>query len=499
MLRARTMLLMVPLVLALGTPAVLANQRPKDDTINHWVNDALQQDPRMESSQINVMTSEGIVTLSGQVQDLASRKYAVLEAEKINGVRGVIDKLTVQPSDRTDSDIANDVRARLWDSPAVNLRRLDVDVADGNVALRGSVANWSEKQEAALLASEVRGVRNVNNELTIQYTTQRPDDAIREDVVAAMQRDVYLVGLPINVTVHNGDVVLSGAVGSAYERERATSAAWVGNVKSVKNDLKVEWWENEGVRKKYPLPSDATVSKTVKDELYRDLRVEDPFRIDVDSTYGHVTLRGTVPTYYQKELADEDARDVVGVGWVTNDLTVKASWRNDEAIQRDIMARLNTDYLDSGQDLNVSVKDGAATLSGNTNTYEERSHAVHVASRVPGVTGVVDSINVNWFKRYTDAKLQERIQDRLRTHSATRWVADLIHVKVTDGTAYLSGDVNTWDEREDADRIAFTTDGVKAVDNRIKVEGVAYPWDEWHTAETGVRSYAFDLEVDPSS
>jgi osmotically-inducible protein OsmY len=492
MLRARNMLLIVPLAVALGTPSVRADQRPNDVTIKRWVKDALWEDPRVESSHIGVSVSDAIVTLNGEVRNLAARKYSVREAEKIKGVRGVIDKMEVQRSGRFDSDIADDVRTRLWDSSALNLRQLEVGVADGNVSLRGKVANWSEKQEAELLASEVRGVRQVNNELSIEYASRRPDEAIRQDVVASIGRDVYLVGLPIDVSVHDGTVTLSGAVGSAYQRERATGAAWVGNVKAVKNDLKVDWWENDGIRKKYPLPSDSDIEKAVKDELQKDLRVEEPFAVDVDCAYGHVTLRGAVPTYHQKRLAEQDTKDVVGVGWVTNYLTVKTPWRNDQAIRRDIESRFDSDYLINGQDLDVRVKDGVTTLSGNTNTYNERGHAIDVASRIPGVIKVVDNVNVNWFRRFTDAKLRERIQDRLHEHSATRWVADQINVKVAEGTAYLSGDVDTWDEREEADRIAFMTDGVKSVDNRLKVEGVSYPWDEWHYPIAGVPEYDFE-------
>ena len=492
MLRARNILLVVPWAFALNAVPVLADQRPDDVSIDHWVRDALREDPRVESSHVDVSVNDGVVTLSGEVRNLAARKYAVLEAEKINGVRGVVDKLAAQPSVRFDSDIASDIHARFWDSPIPGLRQVQVDVVDGNVSLRGKLANWSERREAELLASEVRGVRQVNNELSIEYASNRSDDAIRDDVVATIKRDVYLVGLPIKVNVLDGVVALSGAVGNAYQRERATSAAWVGNVKEVKNELAVEWWEDEGVREKYPLPSDSDIRKAVRDELYQDLRVREPFKIDVDCAYGQVTLRGDVPTYHQKRLAERDAKDVVGVGWVTNYLTVKTNWRNDEAIRRDIESRFDSDYLVNGQDLKVRVKDGVATVSGNTNTYHERSHATDVASRIPGVVTVVNNVDVNWFGRYADTKLQKRVQDRLREHSATRWVADSIKVKLIDGTAYLSGVVHTWDERKEADHIASLTDGVKSVDNRLKVEGASYPWDDWNYSAAGVHEYDFD-------
>lgn len=472
--------LLVPLVLVWGAIPAWAESRPDDPTIKYWVSEALRQDPRVESSHINVASSDGVVTLTGQVRNLAAKGYADNETKKITGVLGVINELEVKPVYRYDADIASDVRWRLMDSPSMKLHQLDVEVYDGIVTLRGEVASWPETQEAQLLASEVQGVREVHNELTIQYAAQRPDDAIRQDVLASINRDVYLVGLPINVAVKDGVVTLSGSVGNRYEWDRAINAAWVGSVKSVKNDLKVEWWENRGVRRKYPLPSDAELKQAVKEELYKDLRVEDPFEIEVDCSYGHVTLHGSVPTYYQKELAARDTKNIVGVGWVTDELMVKANWRDDAAIRRDVEARFDSDYLINGQDIQVRVKDGVVNLYGNTNTYNEASHAVDVASRIPGVVNVVDNVHVNWFFRYTDAKLQQRIKDRLYEHDETRAAADSIKVSVTDGIVTLTGDVPLWSERKEAGEVAFLTEGVRGVDNRLTVEGVSYPWDEWH-------------------
>jgi osmotically-inducible protein OsmY len=499
MLRARYAVLMAPLALLLGASPVWADGRPSDDTIKQWVSDALREDPRVESSHITISSQDGIVTLEGEVRNLAAKRYADLETKKISGVRGVINNLEVTPQRRPDGKIEDDVRASLAESPYENLHKLTVRAVDGVVTLKGQVNSWTEKQEAQLLAGEVLGVRKVVNDLSLHYATSRPDDAIQTDVMASISRDVYLDGLPVEVTVKDGKVTLTGSVGSAYERDRATDAAWVDNVQSVDNELKVAWWEDEGARKAPPKLTDRQIEEAVREELYNDLRVAKPLNITVDCAYGHVTLKGAVPTFEQRRLARQDAKNVVGVGWVTDYLMVKTEWRDDADIQHDIMARFNGDYLINGEDLKVRVKDGVATLSGNTNTYDERSHAVEVASRVPGVVKVVDDIDVNWFWRFTDAKIQQRIKDRLRQHSATRLVANDINVGVNDGVARLTGTVYTWDERKEADRIAFLTDGVRAVDDDLRVKGVDYPWEEWHYPTSSVGNYNYDEYFGPSS
>jgi len=40
-------------------------------------------------------------------------------------------------------------------------------------------------------------------------------------------------------------------------------------------------------------------------------------------------------------------------------------------------------------------------------------------------------------------------------------------------------DVDNWSEHQEAGRVAFCTDGVWAVDNRLTVNGYDYQWDEW--------------------
>jgi osmotically-inducible protein OsmY len=158
------------------------------------------------------------------------------------------------------------------------------------------------------------------------------------------------------------------------------------------------------------------------------------------------------------------------------------------------MARFDGDYRLNGQDLMVRVKDGVVTLKGSTNTSFERQHAVDVASRVPGVLRVADDITVDWDYQYTDQTLKKHILDRLREHDATKWVADDITLNVNDGKVTLKGDVPLWSERKEAARIAFMTDGVRSVDNRMTVEGLKYPWNEWYSSPLVVHDYDYFYE-----
>ncbi len=464
-------------VVLLAVP-VLAMETPTDETIQTWVRAALQEDPRVDTP-LAVSTIDGIVTLEGDVDNLAAKRFALLEAKKISGVRGVIDKISIDPDVRFDADITDDIENRLNDSPSLAVRDLSATVLGGVATLHGWVPSWSERNEAELMASEVKGVREVVDDVVIQYDGQRADREIEHDIRSNFDRDVYLVGLPITIQVKDGKVRLTGEAGSLYSRERATDEAWVNGVSDVKNDVQLTWWEDNGARQDFPAPSDKELARSVRDELYQDLRIADPYKINVASKRGNVTLNGTVPSYFQKMLAGRNATDVVGVGWVNNQLQVQADRRSDDAIVRKAMDRLDSDALTSGQDIHVEILNSEATLTGSTTNAVERAHAADVVASLPGVRGVDNQLVVDRTPLLNDVSLQRTVAGRLASHEQTRLAADSINVKVQNGVATLTGSVENWSERNAAGNLAFLTDGVIGVRNKLQVDGFSYPWDEF--------------------
>ena len=476
---------LVALSAAFLTPPLVRAAVPDGD-INYYVKDALRADPRVNGSEITATTSKGIVTLSGSFDNLAAKTYAVSEAKKINGVVGVIDKLIVTPSFRSDTDIRNAVRRRILNSAVIKSQGLFVTCQDGVVTLSGTVDSYSEEQQAGLLASEVRGVKEAKNNIDTKWSSTRSDPEIKADAVAALGRDVYLTGLPITVTVQDGSVSLSGAVGNAYEKDRAfDDVRWISNVADVSNGLTVEWYENRGVKSENETPSDEAVKQAVRKSLDQDSRLV-ANEIAIRMSFGEVTLDGSVYSHYEKAIAEQDSKNAVGVAWVRNNLFVRADQREDWAIEDDVDFNLDTDAVTEGFGLGAGVNKGTVTLTGKVHSWYQRSHAYDVASRVRGVKAVIDNITVseanttngtNW-KR--DSDLVKSIKSRLRSDWTTWWVVDKINITVTNGVATVEGDVNTWKQRQEAGDRALHTFGVSEIDNRLTVKGVAYPWDEHH-------------------
>ena len=67
-----------------------------------------------------------------------------------------------------DSTITSSVKAKLVGEKAANLTRIDVDTTNRTVSLNGVVESPEQKRRAEQLASEVSGVRKVDNNLQIQ-------------------------------------------------------------------------------------------------------------------------------------------------------------------------------------------------------------------------------------------------------------------------------------------------------------------------------------------
>jgi osmotically-inducible protein OsmY len=461
----------------LSSGSLRAADQPKDELITLWVEEALRADPRIDAARIEVSMDSGIVHLAGQVPDLVSRKYADLEAKKITGVRGVINEIIVFVPTRSDTDIAQDLRRAFFASSDIRLRDTGVRVKDGRVTLTGQMDSWDHVAEAELIATELRGVKAVKNDLKVVSMKSRPDKEVRQDVIDAFGRDVYLLGRLLDAQVHQGVVTLTGKVATPYQKERATlDCLSVVNVKEVKNYLDVGAAGDVGVRKKAPAPSDEELGKSVRAELYQDLRFVGPNEIDVEATAGHVVLRGTVPSFFQKRLATRDAQEVVGIIWVSNLLAVDTEWREDEKLWEDIRFALDSDSTLAGREIKIRVLEGVVTLAGTVKSPYEKEHATEVASRILGIKDVVNDLEMSRLDKYSDTALVERLRNRLKADWETHSVADRIDIKAKNGVATLSGEVNTWSEYEEAARVASLTDGIGEVVNRLRVAGVDYPW-----------------------
>jgi osmotically-inducible protein OsmY len=142
----------------------------------------------------------------------------------------------------------------------------------------------------------------------------------------------------------------------------------------------------------------------VRETLDWDPLVDDT-RVVVKADDGHVTLSGSVPTYYEKVRASEDTRTVAGVMRLTNDLLIGLPGdRVDDAKLTDACNHaLALDRFVPNGAVNANATNGVVQLRGHVRSHFQRQAAVFTVSRVDGVLGVEDGVSVSTERTPPDA------------------------------------------------------------------------------------------------
>jgi hypothetical protein len=80
------------------SPAHAGYGPPPDEALVRAVRERIHGDSWLDPERIEVQVSNGVVTLSGEVNDFMEARYAWDDAWETDGVRGVINHLAVDPS-----------------------------------------------------------------------------------------------------------------------------------------------------------------------------------------------------------------------------------------------------------------------------------------------------------------------------------------------------------------------------------------------------------------
>ncbi|MEZ5318533.1 MAG: BON domain-containing protein [Vicinamibacterales bacterium] len=480
-----------------GAPDTMRHAMTNADVLDA-VEDELLVDRRVPSRHVTVQFVDGIVTLTGTVDNLVAKERAARIAETVKGVQSVVNRITVQPIEtRTGAELRGDVVHALAVDPATESYEVDVSATDdGQVTLQGEVDSWAEQHLAGLVTKGVAGVTALQNNIEVRPSAMRPDAEIAADIRGRIDWSTLVDGALVTVDVDDGAVNLTGTVGSAAEKRQAGLLAWTSGVRTVDTDgLTVSRWARDPDlrEKKYVNKPDGEVQQAVENALLLDPRVNSQ-RVDASVDHGLVTLRGTVTSPSAAEAARTDARHTVGVGSVRDHLKVEpASARSDAAIASDVRDAIGRNAFLDRQDVTVTAINGTAYLYGTVDSYLEKVEAERAASHVRGVAEVanelvvrqpawmgydpyVDDASIYDYPWYTwapahswtpDHEIQDDIESQLWWSPFVD--SDEVTVTVDDGVARLTGTVDSWSEYNAATDNAFEG-GAVWVDNDLVVD-----------------------------
>ncbi len=483
-------------MLLVGQAVEAKDVKLTDREISMAVTSELIDDPAVFGYVIDAATYDGIVSLTGKVDNLLARDRASRIVRTVKGVRSVVNQIEVKKSDLPDGEVEANVEMRLLSDPATKNWEIDTEVDTGIVTLSGEVGSMQEKFLAEKVTKGVRGVCGVVNEINVDFDEVRPEHEIRSEIEGLLRWDILVDGAMIDVAIKDSVVTLSGSVGSAAEKARAVTRAYVAGVaRVISEELDVEKWARDPMfrNEKYTDKPDAEIVNAVREALQIDPRV-DVETIEISCTDGVVTLDGTVSNLKSKRAAARTARHTVGVWRVKNRIEVRPSSPTDREIITRIKEAYRSDPYINPENIRVQVRGGVVTLSGYVDTYFQKAQADDLASRVYGVVRIKNSLRVNsdfdimtddpfvdtdwqlddfdWYEfpnKYSSTKsdwvIKEQIIEEIQWSPYLE--IDSITVRVDDGAATLTGVVDTWKDRDRANDEAYDG-GAVTVDNNLR-------------------------------
>ena len=205
-----------------------------------------------------------VLTLEGEVQDIAAKKLSMELAIAVPGVTGIVDRLHVTPAVKIgDGAILTAVRDVLLQEPALrdcavrvrnkgkvetiretaapNSGVIELSVTDGIVLLDDHVPSLAKKRLAGVLAWWVPGSRDVINGMAVEPPEEDNDEEMLNAVRLVLARDPFVNADQIRVSTKHSVVTLEGLVINNVQRRAAENDAWfVFGVDKVVNNLKVQ-------------------------------------------------------------------------------------------------------------------------------------------------------------------------------------------------------------------------------------------------------------------
>jgi osmotically-inducible protein OsmY len=236
----------------------------KEDVLNK-VRAALRSEPRLDLHRFPVALDfdAGVLTLDGEMPNVAAKKLALGRTAALGAVTGIIDRLRVVPASHMgDNEIRQHIRDALLQEPALrdctirervkgeveivrepadaSLGTIEIKVEGGVVTLDGDLPSLARKRLAGVLAWWVPGSRDVVNGLGVTPPEDDSDDEIADAVRIVLEKDPFVDAGQIRVGVRRAAVTLVGLVPTDSEREMAEFDAWyVFGVDKVVNNIEV--------------------------------------------------------------------------------------------------------------------------------------------------------------------------------------------------------------------------------------------------------------------
>lgn len=173
--RALPALAGLSVALTLGARATDVSTDATPEQLNRAVYHQLAMLPQLTVfDDLSFKVDDGTVTLMGDVRNAVLKDEAFSVVKHIGGVKQIDNEIQILPASFNDDRIRREMvrtiyhneqlfRYSLGAAPSIH-----IIVKNGNVELRGLVANQADKNVAGIRANSVPGVFSVENELQVE-------------------------------------------------------------------------------------------------------------------------------------------------------------------------------------------------------------------------------------------------------------------------------------------------------------------------------------------
>jgi hyperosmotically inducible protein len=225
----------------------------QDTATTSKVRTALLLSKHVSAFDIKVETSQGEVTLTGQVPSEEIKAVAGAIAQDTSGAKQVHNELTVNPAAErnpetehlgariADLEIKTIISDALMKNTELRDKRIEAQVNKCVVTMNGTVDTPNQKHAAEQIAWQAPGVLGVTNNLTVTNAQATPESA-DEKLARRVEFELYstkAVSLKtVQIHAENGTITLTGSVASRAEKLLAEKIAQaVEGVRKVVNNL----------------------------------------------------------------------------------------------------------------------------------------------------------------------------------------------------------------------------------------------------------------------
>jgi osmotically-inducible protein OsmY len=214
----------------------------------------------------------------------------------------------------------------------------------------------------------------------------KTDRQLKFDVMEELAWEPAVNDMEIGVEVADGIVTLTGNLGSFAEKYAAERAVQkVAGVRGVAVDMNVRL-AGPNIR------TDSDIAHTASLALdWNSWLLAGAVKVMVEN--GWVTLTGQVDHEFQRTVAENALRALMGVVGVSNQITVKPAVLSTDVKSQIEFALKRQAHVDA-QNIVVEVHGDHVILSGKVVSLAESLAAVKAAAAAPGVTRVVNKMLV---------------------------------------------------------------------------------------------------------